>query len=621
MTRAHLALGRSDTFISRIMALIDVKNVTLTLGGPPVLDGVNLRIEKGERICLLGRNGEGKSTLLRLLAGTIKPDSGEIIRQAGLRVGRLQQELPTGLSGTVTEIVAGGFPAAGLENPDWENGHVVEQAISRAALDPDADFSTLSTGNKRRVLLARAVVIQPDILLLDEPTNHLDIDAIRKLEEDLRRFAGTLIFVTHDRAFLRGLAQRIVELDRGRLRDWTCGYDTFLQRRDEALRVEQEQNADFDRKLAEEEVWVRQGVRERRTRNEGRVRELLRMRNERQARRDQTGNVRLSVQDGVRSGKLVVRVRDLDFSWGDKPMARGFSALIQRGDRIGILGPNGSGKTTLLRLLLGELQPSAGTVELGSNLQVAYFDQQRDQLDESKTVLENVTDGNDRVQFDGRSVHAITYLKNFLFTRDRARAPISHLSGGERNRLLLARLFTRPANLLVLDEPTNDLDLETVDLLEELVSEFDGTLLLVSHDRDFLDNVTTGTLVLEGQGRITETVGGYSDWARASLNTGSKPDKSNKRNTKADSGVSRAAVSGDQPRRRTWKESRELEILPARIEELETRQTELHTLMADPEFYQDKGDRVASAKEELAAVEGELALAYARWEELEGLAP
>ncbi len=621
MTRAHLALEQPDTFISRIMALIEVKNVTLTLGGPPVLDGVSLRVEKGERICLLGRNGEGKSTLLRLLAGTIKPDSGEIIRQAGLRVGRLQQELPTGLSGTVTEIVAGGFPAAGLEDPDWEHGHVVEQAISRAALDPDADFSTLSTGNKRRVLLARAVVIQPDILLLDEPTNHLDIDAIGKLENDLGRFDGTLIFVTHDRAFLRGLAQRIVELDRGRLRDWTCGYDTFLLRRDEALRVEQEQNAEFDRKLAEEEVWVRQGVRERRTRNEGRVRELLRMRKERQARRDQAGSVRLSVQDGARSGKLVARVRDLDFSWGDKPMARGFSALIQRGDRIGILGPNGSGKTTLLRLLLGELQPSSGTVELGSNLKVAYFDQQRDQLDESKTVLENVTDGNDRVQFDGRSVHAITYLKNFLFTRDRARAPISHLSGGERNRLLLARLFTRPANLLVLDEPTNDLDLETVELLEELVSNFDGTLLLVSHDRDFLDNVTTGTLVLEGQGRITETVGGYSDWARASLNTGSKPDKSNKRNAKADPGVSRAAVSGDQPRRRTWKQSRELEALPARIEELEIRQTELHTLMADPGFYQEKGGRVASAKEDLAAVEGELALTYARWEELEGLAP
>ncbi len=320
------------------MALIDIKNVTLALGGPLVLDGVNLRVEKGERICLLGRNGEGKSTLLRLIAGAIKPDSGEIIRQSGLRVGRLTQELPTGLSGTVREVVAGGFAAAGLAEPDWEQNHVVEQTLSRAALDPDADFTTLSTGNKRRVLLARAVVIQPDVLLLDEPTNHLDIDAIKGLEEDLRRFAGTLIFVTHDRAFLRSLAQRIVELDRGRLRDWTCGYDIFLQRRDEALRVEQEQNAEFDRKLAEEEIWVRQGVRERRTRNEGRVRELKRMRTDRQSRRETTGNVKISLQDTARSGKLVARVRDLDFSWGDKVMARNFSALVQRGDRIGLFG-------------------------------------------------------------------------------------------------------------------------------------------------------------------------------------------------------------------------------------------------------------------------------------------
>ncbi|MEN8007990.1 MAG: ATP-binding cassette domain-containing protein [Candidatus Krumholzibacteriota bacterium] len=601
------------------MALIDVKNVTLALGGPSVLDGVNLRIEKGERICLLGRNGEGKSTLLRLLAGTIQPDAGEIIRRNGLRVGRLTQELPAGLSGTVSEVVAGGFALADLPQPDWEDGHIVERTLTRAGLDPAADFTTLSTGNKRRVLLARAMVIGPDILLLDEPTNHLDIDAIKGLEEDLRRFAGTLVFVTHDRAFLRGLAQRIVELDRGRLRDWTCDYDTFLRRRDEALRVEQEQNAEFDRKLAEEEIWIRQGVRERRTRNEGRVRELKRMRTERHARRETAGTARISLQDAARSGKLVVRVRDLGFSWDDKIMARGFSALIQRGDRIGILGPNGSGKTTLLRLLLGNLQPSSGSVELGSNLQVAYFDQQRDQLDESKTVLENVTDGNDRVQFGGRSIHAITYLKNFLFTADRARAPISHLSGGERNRLLLARLFTRPANLLVLDEPTNDLDLETVDLLEELVAQFDGTLILVSHDRDFLDNVTTSTLVLEGGGRITETVGGYSDWARASRNTKTESGKTKQRNKKESFVSSPTPGPDDQPRRRTWKEGRELESLPARIEELEARQTELHALMADPEFYQEKGDRVASAKVDLETVERELAQSYVRWEELEGL--
>jgi len=601
------------------MALIDLKNVTLALGGPSILDSANLRVEKGQRICLLGRNGEGKSTLLRLLAGAVKPDSGEIIRQSGLRVGRLTQELPQDISGTVHEVVAGGFAAAGVPAPDWEHSHVVDQAITRAALDPTADYSTLSTGNKRRVLLARAMVVNPDLLLLDEPTNHLDIDAIKKLEEDLRRFPGTLVFVTHDRAFLRNLAQRIVEMDRGRLRDWTCDYETFLRRREEALRVEQEQNAEFDRKLAEEEVWVRQGVRDRRTRNEGRVKELQRLRRERQDRREQMGSVRMSLQDTARSGKLVVRIRELAYSWGDKLMVRDFSALIQRGDRIGILGPNGSGKTTLLRLLLGDLQPASGTVELGSNLEVAYFDQQRDQLDETGTILDNVTDGNDRVQFNGRDVHAITYLKNFLFTPDRVRAPISHLSGGERNRLLLARLFTRPANLLVLDEPTNDLDLETVELLEELVADFDGTLLLVSHDREFLDNVTTGTLVLEGGGRITETVGGYSDWAKTSRLNQVKTSKSKEDNRKGEFEPAREKRSVAKARRLTWKEGKELESLPARIEELETRQAELHARMADPAFYQEAGDRVARSREELEAVAADLARTYERWEELEGL--
>ncbi len=600
------------------MALLELKNVTLALGGPPVLDGVNLRIEKGERICLLGRNGEGKSTLLRLLAGTVEPDSGEIIRPSGLRVGRLTQELPQGITGTIGEVVTGGFEAAGVAAPDWEHGHEVDRTLTRAGLDPAADFATLSTGNKRRVLLARAVVIQPDVLLLDEPTNHLDIDAIKVLEDDLRRFAGTLVFVTHDRAFLRGLARRIVELDRGRLRDWACDFETFLRRREETMRVEQEQNAEFDRKLAEEEVWIRQGVRDRRTRNEGRVRELKKMREERRARRQQTGGVRMNLQDAARSGKLVIRARELDFSWGSTPIARDFSALVQRGDRIGLLGPNGSGKTTLLRLLLGELQPDTGTVELGANLQVAYFDQQRDQLDEAKTVLENITDGNDRVHFEGRSVHAVTYLKNFLFTPDRARAPISHLSGGERNRLLLARLFTRPANLLVLDEPTNDLDLETVELLEELVADFEGTLLLVSHDREFLDNVTTATFVLEGEGRITETVGGYSDWARVSRSTASSEVKSKSRKDKPVGKLPAGGESGAKLRRLTWKEARELEALPTRIEELETRQAELHELMADPAFYQGGGDRIAAVGSELETVMGDLSQTYERWEELEG---
>ena len=582
------------------MALIDLKNVTLALGGPPVLDSVNLRVEKGERICLLGRNGEGKSTLLRLLAGAIKPDSGEIIRQSGLRVGRLTQELPRDISGTTHEIVAGGFAAAGIPDPDWEHSHVVDQAITRAALDPAADFATLSTGNKRRVLLARAMVIQPDLLLLDEPTNHLDIDAIKGLEEDLRRFSGTLVFVTHDRAFLRNLAQRIVEMDRGRLRDWTCDYETFLRRREEALRVEQAQNAEFDRKLAEEEVWIRQGVRERRTRNEGRVRELQRLRKERQARREQTGNVRLSLQDTVRSGKLVVRIRDLAYSWGDKLMVRDFSALIQRGDRIGILGPNGSGKTTLLRLLLGDLQPASGTVEAGSNLQVAYFDQQRGPAgrDQNRAGECHRWKRQGPVQ---RPVHPRDNLPqefplhpgpgqgaHFPPVRGRAQ-PVAAGTGCSPGRRIL----------LVLDEPTNDLDLETVELLEELVADFDGTLLLVSHDREFLDNVTTSTLVLEGQGRITETVGGYSDWARTYGSLKLDSGKSKPHKIKGGSRTAQGIESAAKTRRLTWKEGKELESLPLRIEELETRQAELHALMADPAFYQEAGERVATAKEEL----------------------
>ncbi len=550
------------------MALLDFKNVTLAFGGPPVLDGVSLRVQSGERICLLGRNGEGKSTLLRLMAGQTTPDSGEIVRQAGLRVGLLTQEIPAGITGTVHEVVASGFEAAGVAAPDWEHNHIVEQTITRAELDPAADFATLSTGNKRRCLLARAVVVAPDILLLDEPTNHLDIDAIARLEDDLRRFAGTLVFVTHDRAFLRGLAGRIVELDRGRLRDWTCDYATFLRRRDETLRVEEEQNAEFDRKLAEEEVWIRQGVRDRRTRNEGRVRELKLMRRERQERREQTGGARLELQDVGRGGKLVVRVRDLEFAWDDRPMVRGFSTLIQRGDKIGILGPNGSGKTTLLRLLLGDLEPQGGTIELGTNLKIAYYDQQRAQLDETGTVLDNVTGGHEQVSFNGRPLHAITYLKNFLFTPDRSRAPISRLSGGERNRLLLARLFTQPANVLVLDEPTNDLDIETVELLEELLAEFSGTLLLVSHDREFLDNVTTSTLVLEGEGRITETVGGYSDWHRVSRR-GPAPAEKPKR-------APRPAVATTNARKLTWKEGKELAVLPAEIENLEAEVERIH---------------------------------------------
>ncbi len=596
------------------MAILELKELTLALGGPPILQDINLRVEKGERICLLGRNGEGKTTLLRLLSGELKPDSGEVLRTKGTRIGFLPQEVPLDLTGTVADVVAAGLAEFRPGESEWESNHLVEQTLTRAGLDGSASFSTLSLGNKRRTLLARALVIEPDILLLDEPTNHLDIDAIDWLEGELQRFTGVLFFVTHDRSFLRRLAQRILELDRGTIRDWTCDFATFLVRREEFLRTQQAQWANFDRKLAEEEVWIRKGVRDRRTRNEGRVRELLAMREERRRRRKQQGDAKLRLQDVEKSGRLVLRTRGLGFSWGDQVMVENLDTMIMRGDKIGILGPNGSGKTTLLRLLLGELVPTSGEVLTGTRLQVAYFDQQRAQLDETKTVLENISEGNDVVLFNGRSMHIVTYLQNFLFTPDRARSPISQLSGGERNRLLLARLFTQPANLLVLDEPTNDLDLETLELLEELLLDFEGTLLVVSHDREFLDNVTTSTLALEGDGRVVETVGGYSDWARVSKaakvarQASAKPQKAAKGKLK---------TAG--PRKLTWKEGKELESLPHSIEEKETEQGGLHLEMAEPKLYREAPDKAKEIQRRLAVLEEELATCYARWEELDSI--
>jgi len=593
------------------MAILELKDLTLSLGGPPVLQNIDLRVEAGERLSLLGRNGEGKTTLLRLLADDLKPDSGEVLRTKGLRIGMLPQEVPTDLAGTVADVVAAGLAKYRPDETEWESRHLVEQTLGRAGLEADAPFASLSAGNKRRTLLARALVIEPDVLLLDEPTNHLDIDAIDWLEGELQRFTGTLFFVTHDRAFLRRLASRILELDRGRIRDWTCDFETFLVRREEHLRTEKAQWEQFDKKLAEEEVWIRKGVRERRTRNEGRVRSLMLMREERQARRTQAGDANLRLQDAEKSGRLVIRTHGLRYSWGEKLMVDSLDTMIMRGDKIGILGPNGSGKTTLLKLLLGQLKPDAGRVRTGTKLQIAYFDQQRAQLDENKTVLENVSGGNDTVIFNGRPLHIVTYLQNFLFMPDQARAPITHLSGGERNRLLLARLFTQPANLLVLDEPTNDLDLETLELLEELLVEFEGTLLLVSHDREFLDNVTTSTLALEGDGRIVETVGGYSDWARVSQATRA-PQKEKK-------GKPKPKPKPEGKRRLTYKEGKELEALPARIEDLETEQETLHARMGDPKLYQEAPDEVKTIRDRLAAVETELTTTYQRWEELDSL--
>jgi ABC transport system ATP-binding/permease protein len=610
------------------MALLELKDVSLSLGGPPVLDHVDLAVEKGERVCLLGRNGEGKTTLLRLLAGQMRPDAGEIIRRPGLRAGHLPQEVPADLQGPVRAIVAAGLEGhpAVAAGEGWRLEHIVDDMLERGGLDGAAEFGTLSVGGRRRVLLARALAGDPELLLLDEPTNHLDIDAIAWLEEQLRRYTGTLFFVTHDRAFLRGLADRVIELDRGRLRDWSCDYDTFLRRRDEALRAERLQWAEFDRKLAEEEVWIRQGVRERRTRNEGRVRALKAMREERRARREQLGEANLQLQEAERSGKLVLKAEHLDFAWGDRIIARDFSTAIMRGDRVGILGPNGAGKTTLLQLLLGRLQPSRGTVRHGTNLQIAYLDQQRAQLDETATVQQNVCPIGDVIPFGGRNLHVITYLQNFLFTPDRARSPLTRLSGGERNRLLLAKLFTQPANLLVLDEPTNDLDLETLDLLEELVLEFSGTLLVVSHDREFLDNVTTATLALEGDGRVVETVGGYGDWARVSRAAKQAEIERERQERRAAAAAeapsgrtarATSAAGADQPRKLTWKENQELTALPARIEQLETEQAGLHARLADPALYREAGAEVPALQARLAELEAELAVVYARWEELE----
>ncbi|MCU0834391.1 MAG: ATP-binding cassette domain-containing protein [Chromatiaceae bacterium] len=629
------------------MPLISLQSVTLSYGLPPLLDGVSLGIEQGERICLVGRNGTGKSTLLRLVAGEIQADSGERRVADGVQIARLSQEIPAGIAGGVFDVVAGGLGALGAlvrEYHDvgrrlaatgngvllkrlaqvqqaleagggWAIEQRTERVISRLGLDPDADFAALSGGLQRRVLLARALVAEPDLLLLDEPTNHLDIEAIDWLEGFLPELPGALLFVTHDRVFLRRVATRILELDRGRLTDWPGDYDNYLRRREERLHAEALERARFDRKLSEEEVWIRQGIKARRTRNEGRVRALKAMREQRRGRREQLGQVRLRVGEGERSGRLVVEAEGLIYAWGDKPVIRDLSTLILRGDKVGIIGPNGAGKSTLLKLLLGELKPDSGRIRWGTNLQIAYFDQLRAQLDEDKSVQDNVADGSDRVSVGDSSRHVLSYLKDFLFTPERARQPVRALSGGERNRLLLARLFTQPANLLVMDEPTNDLDAETLELLEELLVDFQGTVLLVSHDRALLDAVVTSTLVLEGGGRVGEYVGGYQDWLRQRPAPDAAPEPK----------AAPRAAETMRPKRVSaklgFKETRELEALPARIEALEAEQQRLHADMVAPVFYQQPGEAIAAAKARLDAVEAELAVAYARWEELEGQRP
>jgi len=624
------------------MALLTLRNLHLSYGDPALIDGIDLSIEPGERICLMGRNGEGKSTLLKLIAGDLKADDGERVVAQGQRIARLTQEVPEQLHGSVFEVVADGAGATaelikryhaatlaladdsseaaltGLEQVQqqleaadgWRMEQQVESVISRMQLNPDDSFDALSGGMKRRVLLARALAADPQLLLLDEPTNHLDVESIVWLEDFLLSWSGTLVFITHDRGFLQRLATRIVELDRGGIADFPGDYKNYLRRREEMDNAEAQAQARFDKRLAQEEIWVRQGIKARRTRNEGRVRRLEAMRREYGDRRSRQGSVRLAMNTSERSGKLVCEAERVSYAWDGKPIIRDFSTAIMRGDRIGIIGPNGCGKSTLLNLLLGKLKPDSGSIELGTKIEVAYFDQLREQLDLEKTVLDNVAGGSDKVSVGGKEKHVISYLQDFLFPPKRCRQQAKALSGGERNRLLLAKLFTRPANVLVMDEPTNDLDLETLELLEELLLEFDGTLLLVSHDRAFLDNVVTSTLVFEGAGKVNAYVGGYQDWLRQRA-ASAKPAAQKK---PAELKVGEAA----KPKKLSYKDQRELDQLPARIESLDAESAEIQAALGNPELYRESPEKVSQLNARLQQVERELAEAYKRWEALEG---
>jgi len=616
------------------LALINLFDVSLAFGGPNLLEGIGFRVQPGERVCLLGRNGAGKSSLLKVLAGELPPDSGEISREVGLEIGYLPQNVPGGMEGEVYEVAAQGLGSVGRvliqlrrglgggqsaeqgnDQALWEADRRLHTALTRLGLEPSARVETLSGGLKRRVLLARALAKSPQLLLLDEPTNHLDISAIVWLEEFLAGYQGAMVFISHDRAFARNLATRVVELDRGALYDWNCPYDEFLRRREDALVMEQEQRAKFDKKMSQEEEWLHRGLRARRTRDEGRVRRLMQMREQRAKRREVLGSARLQTQQAGLSGKVVAEVDEVGFAYeGGEPLIKDFSTLILRGDKIGIMGPNGSGKTTLLKILLGGLEPKSGSIRLGANLEIAYFDQMREELDYDKTVQENLAEGQDNLVVGGRQRHVISYLKDFLFTADRVHSPVRVLSGGERNRLLLAKLFAKPANLLVLDEPTNDLDRDTLLLLENLLVEFEGTVLLVSHDRQFLNNVVAGTLVLEGGGRVGEYAGGYDDWLAQRASTPSaeqakpsKPAKAKKRPPQ------------ERPRKLSFNQKRELAELPQRIEALEREQAELHQRVSDPELYAKGGKAAAAISARLEELERELEDIFSRWEELEAI--
>jgi ABC transport system ATP-binding/permease protein len=627
------------------MPLISLDDLSLRYRGPLLLDGVSAKIDAGQRIGLLGRNGAGKSTLLKIIDGLVIPDSGSVTIQSGTVIRQLRQDVPADVTGTVTDVVRADL-ATGLDVSElWQVDLIVEDTLAKMGLDGELQFQTLSSGMKRRVLLAQAIAAEPDLLLLDEPTNHLDLESILWLEDFLLRWPGTLIFVTHDRSFLQRLATRIWEIDLGKLFDWSCDYATFRKRKADKLAAEEKQNALFDKKLSEEEVWIRQGIKARRTRNEGRVRALKEMRNQRQERREKVGTAKLQIQEAAKSGMLVAEAKEITFSHGDRSIVRDFTTTIMRGDKVGIVGPNGAGKTTLLKLLLGQLEPQSGSVRQGTNLQIAYFDQLRDTLDPEKTVQDNVSDGNDSVKICDKSKHIIGYLQDFLFTPERARTQVKFLSGGERNRVLLARLMTRPSNVIVMDEPTNDLDSETLDLLEEQLVDFGGTVLLVSHDRTFLNNVVTSTIVFE-DGNVNEYVGGYDDWvaavarrkaAGADPSAGGDGDKkptpagrpsTTNRPSPSDRSSDAAATAVQTPnpatsaksKRLSFKDQHELERLPGKIEQLEKDIAAVHAEMAVPDFYKQSGDIIAQTQKKLEQLERSLAENYSRWEKLEAMA-
>ncbi|PKM22817.1 MAG: ABC transporter ATP-binding protein [Gammaproteobacteria bacterium HGW-Gammaproteobacteria-14] len=635
------------------MPLLTLRNIQLSFGAAPLLHGVNLSIDAGERLCLVGRNGAGKSTLMKLIAGEVQADDGDTERQPGLTVARLVQEVPADTHGSVFDVVAAGLGDLGpllaehaalsmeladaseaalsrfdylqhqLDSRDgWSLAQRVDATLSRLSLQGDVEFAGLSGGMKRRVMLAQALVQQPDILLLDEPTNHLDIESIRWLEEFLRGWSGTLLFITHDRAFVRALATRIIELDRGRLTSWPGNYEKYLEGKQQQLDAEEKANAEFDKKLSQEETWIRQGIKARRTRNEGRVRTLKALRAEHAARRDRVGKANLTVQSGSQSGKLVVEALGITHEFAGQVLLRDYSVTILRGDRIGLIGPNGCGKSTLLKILLGKLEPQQGTVRLGTNLTIAWFDQLREALDEEKSIIENVVEGSDFIEINGQSKHIIGYLQDFLFEPARCRQPVKALSGGERNRLLLAKLFTRPFNLLVLDEPTNDLDAETLELLEEQLMQYQGTLLLVSHDREFLNNVVTSSLVFEN-GEVNEYVGGYDDWLRQ------RPEQKRKTSAAAKTAGNNESRTTNMPttaasttikatkKKLSFKEQRELEALPKLIETLEQEIASLQQQMSDPAFYTSGAGTISNATAKLAEQEAALEAAVERWSQLE----